>query len=266
MRLRTLCCVFLAAIALIPERTFIQNAEGQRLAEGAFMIDMAVPGTQVFYRAMLLGEVPYEMTEERLAELGFSGQLDMDGWAEGLFFGKEGEYEQRIMYRVPDSEAEKYVEIETPWGRRTKLQGGSGEYGISMKANPRPVSNSAGLALEIEAQSRVKLQQPGISVKLVLRNVGDQEIVGFAPSLVLMWGTHDTPWRLRNSMEVRLDSKWESVSPGEVLEEVVVMPTPNVAEDYSLFGLFNLFETDRADSELVSPGSVYSNSEYVAVR
>jgi hypothetical protein len=51
------------------------------------VIDAKVPGTRVYLRGQLLGEVPLELTAGRLRALGIDpadGPLDEDGWAEAL--------------------------------------------------------------------------------------------------------------------------------------------------------------------------------------
>lgn len=59
------------------------------------VVDAEVPGTRVFHRGQLLGEVPLVLTRERLAGLGLdrtaakhAETIQADGWGEALIFGQ----------------------------------------------------------------------------------------------------------------------------------------------------------------------------------
>ena len=83
----------------------------------------------VFFRDRDLGSVPVLLSKKECADLGLptapTAGIDHDGWGEGIvFFDRAQNVDTRLMLKVPDRAASRYLTIETPWGPRTKNAGG----------------------------------------------------------------------------------------------------------------------------------------------
>ncbi len=239
------------------------------------VIEAKVPGTRVFHRGQLLGEVPLEITTEKLAELGpafaLSSQttrLDHDGWGEALIFGEMDEIEMKLMLQVPETDASHFLNIETPWGRRTKM--GKWE-GPDESDGPRRViahfmesQTIDGIRFRITVPERSKKGMKSI-IELSCENFGRGPVTGGRPEYTLLWGGFDTPWRRRVCHKnLVLPPEWESIAPGQTVRTSLEIDAPQVAGDYSIFAVLGYNEAERGANRKLE--GTYSDSQLFRVR
>jgi hypothetical protein len=166
------------------------------------------------------------------------------------------------MFRVPDAVAGNHLGIETPWGRRTKPAPFQlGPDGLIAKVRvPKD-----GLVVTVNPPPKVARTAQTSPVRVTVKNTGQSTVSGYRPQIGLQWGTFRTPWQRRTGKEVDLPAEWGSFSPGQTRTFSVDIPVPSVAEDYSVFAIFNLFESADGDT-LAGGGSHYSDSRLLRVR
>jgi hypothetical protein len=243
---------------------------GPGLSGEEFTIDCDVPGTEVWLDGRRLGVVPLKLTKNELVALGVPARvpgtlqspLKLDGWKEGLFFGEEDERETKLMFRVPDAVAANYLAIETRWGRRTKVS--RGQFGAEgVRAEMSAASEADGLAVSLGPLPAVKRGDATAPVKVTITNTGGATLSGYRPQLTVHWGTFDTPWGRRTKKEVSLPADWSSFGPGQARSFSVDIPVPTVAEDYSVFVTFHLFQSPEGN---VGTTGGYSDSRLLRVR
>jgi hypothetical protein len=80
----------------------------------------------------------------------------------------------------------------------------------------------------------------------------------------MYWGTFDVQWQHRSSKTFTLPAEWANIAPGQTLHTTVEIPLPEVAGDYSVFAIFNLFKNEK-DDHLAGQGSGYSDSKLLRV-
>ncbi|MDB5307177.1 MAG: hypothetical protein JWO38_1379 [Gemmataceae bacterium] len=282
MRTRTAAIVttlvFLAGLAvgrLLP-RTFSTETPVTPVTRPSVVavIDAEIPGTKVFHRGQLLGEVPLELTRERLAELGldltrpnYVGSLDHDGWGEALIFGEMDEDELKLMLQVPDAEADRFLGVETPWGRRTKMgpwKGPGGEEPRRVLAYFQKAQEADGLRFRVGLPDRVRRGTKAV-VELSCEIAGPAVVTGRRPHYRLLWGGFDTPWRRRVCLEDQpLPVEWATIAPGQTVRATFEMDVPPVAGDYSVFAVLHYDEP--AEGAKRTRGGTYSNSRVLRVR
>ena len=199
-------------------------------------IDSTIPGSEVYYRATLLGTTPLRVTRDMCNEHGFeipTDRLIVDGWGEGIAFGAEDEDETKIMFLVPEPQRDKYLSIETPWGMRTKRSGSYGNYNgppVELKTDFMTLVDADGIRLELHAVSTAR-PSTDIELRLTLYGTGTKVISGFRPELMAFWGNYDTPWRNRSCGKMVLEEKFCRISPGDSFETTMTIRTPDVASD-----------------------------------
>ena len=229
-------------------------------------IDSDVKGTQVFLRGHLIGTVPLSLSQADFTKLGLpvgSPSLQSDGWGESLFAGVEDQQEEKLMLKAPDAVATQYLAIETPWGRRTKINGGEIlPNGFVCHMMP---ADRWGATVTITAPVTVPLGSATANIHVVLANISDVRMSGSQPSLELHWGGFDTPWRNRSYKKFPLADVWSSLEPGETREADLTISVPTIAGDYSAFATFDL-QADNESTHLIRRGTVYSNSVMLRVR
>ena len=263
--------IALAAVVWLVS-TGSSRSSGPAISDGDFMIDCNVPGTEVWLEGRRLGVVPLKMMKYQLAALdvpasapapgGSQSPLALDGWKEGLFLGEEGERESKLMFRVPDAVAAKYLAIETRWGPRTKVS--SGQFGANgVRATMAAATGADGLAVSLGPLPAVKRGDATAPVKVTVANTGGSTLSGHRPQLTVHWGTFHTPWRRRTRKEVSLPADWSSFGPGQTRSFSVDIPVPTVAEDYSVFVTFHLFQSPEGN---VGTSGGYSESRLLRVR
>jgi hypothetical protein len=263
-------------VAVIIVGLLVRNDAFATNQEAAVVIDSDVPGTKVYLRGQLLGVVPVQLSHVRLAELSLkclppeasSTGVEFDGWGEGVFFGDEDQDETKLMFQVPDAQSESYLNIQTPWGRRTKVGGGSSGRDPNqklspLKANMFPVGRD-GLRLQLSMPGTVPLYAKSVNIDVSLTNVNPSEVTGYRPEIMLLWGTFDTPWRCRSNQTFPLPPAWSKIAAGQTLKTSIEVTPPSVAEDYSFFAVFNLFAKEQGNN--LKMGSVYSESHLLRVR
>jgi hypothetical protein len=239
------------------------------------VIDCAVPGTEIWIENQKLGVVPLRLSTRQLSALGMSPPPQVnsgpfftwpndDGYGEGLFDGTEDERETKIMFCVPASAAPRFLEIETAWGRRTKLGGGQG-LAREWRMDLRPVVNSSGMQVSLAPLPVVGRGAKSIGIQATVTNSGTSTASGMRPEIEVFWGTFHTPWRRRSTQVMDLPQQWSSFAPGVSRTTTIQIPVPNVSEDYSVFANFYLF-VDSQGSTLAGDGGVYSNSRLLRVR
>jgi hypothetical protein len=247
------------------------------------VIDAEVPGTRVYHRGELLGEVPLALSRERLAGLGLApaaglggDRLGIDLWGEALFFGREGEYELKVMLQVPEEFADRFLAVETPWGRRTQMgpcegtpgpwegtQGGNDTPNV--RVHFRPAQSREGLRVRLAVPAQVGRAAGAAAVELTCKNVGPATVAGGRPFVWIGWGGPDTPWQRRSwRKDVPLPAEWERIAPGQMVRATIEVPSPNVAGDYEVFATFDYNEPAAGSAPPL--GGWYSDTRLLRVR
>lgn len=231
---------------------------------GLCIVDSTVPNTEVFLRGQKLGVTPLRLEKERLSELGLTEPIGMDGLCEGCFFGIEHEQEERVMLRVPDAQADEFQEIETPWGRRTKIFCMSSDWTASNTSlfemmRTGSFDDNRSLRLTLSSLDATRSGEGDVALDVTCSNVSSATVEAEAASITAYWGTFDTPWWHRSCRKTELNSDWLSIAPNTEKRVQIAIPTPSVSEDYSVFVTLWLEGTDLG-------GAVYSNSRWLRVR
>lgn len=264
-RLRTLLVAVL--VLSLPLSWFTVRMERRRRQQNVVAtIDSSVPGTEVYYRASLLGETPLEVTRTMCKEHGFKIPDDLlifDGWGEGICFGTEDEDESKIMFLVPQRERDRYLTIDTPWGERTKQRSVAYHNESELKTDFLPLVDDDGIRLELKP---IETARPSteLTMSLTLSGTGEQEVTGCRPELMALWGSFDTPWRHRSCSRMSLDERFSSIAPGDTLDVTMPIKAPDVASDYSVFVVFYLFKDETGHRLKIS--AVNSESRHLRVR
>lgn len=228
--------------------------------KGGVVIGADVPGTKVFYRDRLLGTVPVSLSAADLKSLGLpacDGKdviLESDGWAEGLFLGREDKEEHKIHFLAPDPSP--YLVAQTPWGPRSKIGGRTGGGNLTEINLFR--RDSAPVAVALEPAERTP---EGLTIRVTARAGVAQSIKGHRPELLFQWGGMDTPWRKRRSHTVKLPPEWASFSSRETETIVVTLPLKESAEGVSLFCVLDIFKEPEGDTLAV--GGIYGDSVWI---
>jgi hypothetical protein len=185
----------------------------------AGIIDADVPGTEVFIRGQSLGTVPVRLTKACLNELCSNPAAEMghDGWGEGLFYGIPSQEETKIMLKAPDAVADRYLSIETPWGRRSKIGMAEGHGKLGLRVNLFTAVNKEGLRLAISVPDKTCSRAAPVKIELSCTNKGPAEIAGYRPEIEVLWGAFDTPWGRRGLKTVSLPKEWSKIAPGQNL-------------------------------------------------
>src|SRR5262249_53401844 len=151
-----------------------------------------VPGTRVFHHGQCLGEIPVELTRERLAELGvdlstrWAATPQADGYGEALILGQEDVCEFKLMLQVPDADAGQFLTIDTPWGRRTRMAAvvptNNADGTQRLVASFDPAERAPGVRFRVRVPDRQAREVGTVRVELVLENAGPDELAGMRPS------------------------------------------------------------------------------------
>jgi hypothetical protein len=241
----------------------------------AFVLDVDVPGTRVFVNSKCLGTVPVRFTEGDLEWIAPDSRPDLSEKrrlistrGEGLSVGSTHHPAQRIDLEMPSTVAGQFVPYETPWGVRHKV--------ADLSYSP-PMSS---WWWSQRAKYSVRMMRPGEVNGLVvqlseLREAPQHHVVGrtpleltvtntasvpirdvAAPKVRIHWGTLRTP-TFHSSTEIfPLSREWRHLESGQSRTIRVDIPTPSVAEDYSVFAELRDFPG----------GPVFSNSRLLRVR
>lgn len=244
---------------------------GGGTAAGACRVEIDVPGAEVFVGPQRLGATPLRLTRRQFEAMGLAWPADpgkspvgADGWGEGLFVGEEGEQETRLMIRVPDEVSDKYLAIETPWGRRNRIASAEAVNG-GMRCRVAPLVDETGLKVVLAApKARVGSTDAYVTLDFSAENTGEKYIKGSRPEALLLVGTFRTPWNRRTRAVFRLDREWGTWEPKKSLKTTISLRTPSVAEDYSVFAVLRLYEGETGEALAIKP--VHSNSALVRVR
>lgn len=263
----------LGAVALVAATAALTAAcgSGGGAAPASWRIESDVPGTEVFVGPQRLGATPLRLTRRQFESMGLIWPADpskspvgADGWGEGLFTGEEGEQETRLMIRVPDEVADKYLSIETPWGRRNKIAAAEAAAG-GTRCRVVPVVDETGLKLVLAApRSRIGATDAYVTLDFSIEYMGEKYIKGFRPEVLVLLGTFRTPWNRRSRTVFKLDRDWSTWEPKKSLKTTISLRTPSVAEDYSVFAVLRLYEGETGEALAIKP--VHSNSALVRVR
>jgi len=238
----------------------------------AWKIDADVPGTEVYLGGQRLGVVPLRITKKQLADNGATLPQDAsksaigpDGWGEGIYAGDEGDNEAKLMFRVPDEQAVKYLPVETPWGRRTRVMPTPDAAEGALRFKMAPAVDETGLKLGLSLpSSRVNVAEAYVTLEVSLEYTSDKYNKGERPELLVLLGTLRTPWNRRTKAVFKLDRDWSTWEPKRARKTTVSIRTPSVCEDYSVFAVFRLYEGETGEALSIKP--VHSNSVLIRVR
>lgn len=175
----------------------------------------------------------------------------------------------KLMLQVPEAHAGRFLSIETPWGRRTKMgpwQGGGVFRGETspMLAFFQKAETVNGLRVRVGLPERVERGTKAVAITVTCENAGPTAMAGRRPGCWLLWGGFDTPWRRVCRKDVPLPKEWERVEPGQTVRATLDLDAPAVAGDYSVFVVFSYSEPSEGAKR--APAGSYSNSALLRVR
>ncbi len=268
-----ICLVLSACVLFLVYRHNRTPAPHPVIPSSTYTIDFSVPGTEVYMEGMLLGKVPLQLSIERRRELGLTASppdamqvLETDEWGEHIILRDRDGSEHALMLKVPDGDAARCLDIETPWGRRTRFQGST----FSVRdhrwsSGPAPYSNR-GIALHIVAPKNISPAtiNSTIPVTVTVQNVTSDDFVGKSACLRphSTGEPPSTPWRNRASQIFELPPVFSHIPAAAVLATTLRIPTPSIAADYNIFPAFGIVQKD---GRMLGNANVYGNSILVRV-
>lgn len=236
-------------------------------------IDADVPGTKIFCQGQLLGETPYALTWEKLEELGFLDEeeldpadpLRFDGWGESLFLGPTEEF--KISLQAPEGAADRYLTVETPAGRRTRIESMTGPQRDgqppTVVAHFKKAITPEGFRFRINLPDRVDPAAQTFTVELTGENMGHADIVGTHPEFAITCGDVDATWNQRVEQPAQpLPATWQRIRPGQTVTAKCVLNTPDLMGHYTISATFAY----RGPPAKCPAVTVVSNAKLLLVR
>lgn len=216
--------------------------------DSKWIIKGIVPGTQIYYRELLLGELPFTLSTDLTDRLGIpfpSRVPETDGWRGGIRLSTDSNSEIEFLLRVPDTDADQYQTVETPWGRRNSVdiidyEGNT----ITVNAHDR-IKNGVLFQVSV-ANSHITRRDEKIALELRCENLGNTTYYGKDPYMFILWGTYEVPWTRRNMHEENLTEEWQRLHPGDVLQHTVFLETPNVNGNFCVWAVLDINDEESS--------------------
>jgi len=233
------------------------------------VIDCPLPGADVYAKERKLGSTPLVVTSEKLVEWGLSkaadetkcrlgpGPLEAGPWLAGAGAGVE------LLLKAPDWCAERYLGMNTPWGRRTVSELGpqvlSGTW-----SHPLVCRSQAGLVFDepILVPSVCRPTQPVLFTVTLRRNPpelawGSPPVRvegGYAQLAIVFWPTLSRV-ATHSTTNIPLPSAWGHLEAGQSLTHDFTCLAPGLPGLYQVAIHYRLSEGAnrpiRAGSERV---------------
>lgn len=240
------------------------------IVEDGIVLDADVPGTCVFLKEKKLGTVPVKLSAADLTQLDVPNPrlntniiFNTDGFGECVYVIAQGKPHVNFTFAVPQQRRKEFVELETPWGIRTKHAGGSFWPQKSYRVKFMPITRSDGLSLSVDWQTN-SAESKGWKLRATLSNHGLKTVAGVRPTLQLGRSIFSAEWKNIEAQQIELPLSWNSIAPNATLSTEMAVTPPRAKGDYAVYVIFSLLK-DGSTNLLAGDGWCYSNTKMLAV-
>jgi len=186
--------------------------------------------------------MPVRLSEHDLVALGLSptvdaGTFSWDDSCDGLAIGGEDAFGPRLMIAVPETIANSFLTVETPWGRRVKFD--IKKHDASQKIlDPVSVAKE-GAQITLTLPTKVTRGQGTVPVDVGILNTSSTALDGLGAELYIGTGTFFSDDVAGKTFGLTPDHM--HIEPGNTYKTTIQLRIPNVPGNYVVNAHLYLF-------------------------